>query len=318
MGGRAITCESTKNTLHPPRIPLMNRGDFVELCEVGPRDGFQFESVPISTRFKEDAIRRLLGAGLPRIQATSFVHPRRVPQMADAEVLLAALGSGQLPELSALALNLRGVERAIEVGVTTVDLSIALNEQHAADNANSTVEVGVRAASAMISRARAAGLQVQLGLQTVWGYAEPDDTPLALIDAVVDEFAGAGLESLSLADSTGMASPSSIVQVVDRVRDRVGETPIVLHLHDTRGLGLANVSAALEAGVRRFDTSLGGLGGCPFIPGATGNVATEDVAYLCERLGYETGVDIASVAAVSRDVEALVGHPLSGRMYRLA
>lgn len=295
----------------------MNLGDFVELCEVGPRDGFQFESVPIPTTFKEEAIRRLLAAGIPRIQATSFVHPKRVPQMADAEELLASLGVGQLPELSALALNLRGVERAIEAGVTTVDLSIALNEQHAADNANSTVEAGIMAASAMIARAKQAGLQIQLGLQTVWGYAQPDDTPMPLIEAVVDEFADAGLESLSLADSTGMASPATISDVVHRVRDRARETPIVLHLHDTRGLGLANVAAALEAGVRRFDTSLGGLGGCPFIPGATGNVATEDVAYLCERLGYETGVDLASVAAVSRDVEALVGHPLSGRMYRL-
>jgi hydroxymethylglutaryl-CoA lyase len=201
--------------------------------------------------------------------------------------------------------------------VTTVDLSIALNEQHAADNANSSVEAGIRAASAMIARAKDAGLEVQLGLQTVWGYAEPDDTPRELLDAVIEEFAGAGLESLSLADSTGMASPSTIAEVVERVRARAEETPIVLHLHDTRGLGLANVTAALEAGVRRFDTSLGGLGGCPFIPGATGNVATEDVAYLCERLGYETGVDIRSVAAVSRDVEALVGHSLSGRMYRL-
>ncbi|MFT4603371.1 MAG: hydroxymethylglutaryl-CoA lyase [Rhodothermales bacterium] len=293
----------------------MIRGDFVELCEVGPRDGFQFESVPIRTRFKEDAIRRLLAAGLRRLQATSFVHPKRVPQMADAEELLAALG--QRAEISALALNLRGVDRAIESGVTTVDLSIALNQQHAADNANSTVEAGVEAASVMIARAKGAGLQVQLGLQTVWGYAQPDDTPLGLIDAVVEQLAGVGLESLSLADSTGMASPDSIVQIVDRVRERAGETPIVLHLHDTRGVGLANVSAALKAGVRRFDTSLGGLGGCPFIPGATGNVATEDVAYLCERLGYETGIDIAAVAAVSRDVETLVGHPLSGRMYRL-
>ena len=316
--GRAITGESTKNTLHPPRLSLMNRGDFVELCEVGPRDGFQFESVPIPTQFKEEAIRRLLAAGLPRIQATSFVHPKRVPQMADAETLLAKLDCEQLPELSALALNLRGVDRAIAARVTTVDLSIALNEQHAADNANSTVEAGVRAASEMIGRAQAAGLQVQLGLQTVWGYSEPDDTPEALIDAVVEEFAGAGLESLSLADSTGMASPISIARVIQRVRDRAGETPIVLHLHDTRGIGLANVAAALQAGVRRFDTSLGGLGGCPFIPGATGNVATEDVAYLCDRLGYETGVDLGSVAALSRDVEALIGHPLSGRMYRLA
>ncbi|NNE70706.1 MAG: hydroxymethylglutaryl-CoA lyase [Rhodothermales bacterium] len=288
---------------------------FVELCEVGPRDGFQFETTPIPTGFKVASMQRMLDAGLRRIQATSFVHPGRVPQMADADSVLAALPRDE--RITALALNLRGVDRAIEAGVTTVDLSIALNEQHAADNANTTVEAGVRAAEEMISRARGAGLRVQLGLQTVWGYASPDDTPRALIESVVERFAQSDLESLSLADSTGMASPKSIRSVLDSVGARVGDIPLVLHLHDTRGLGLANVVAALEAGVRRFDTSLGGLGGCPFIPGATGNVATEDVAYLCERMGYDTGIDIVQVAAVSRDVEALVGRPLSGKMYRL-
>lgn len=301
---RAVTTDSVSAT-----------APFVELCEVGPRDGFQFEVTPIPTAFKVSAMRRLLEAGLKRIQATSFVHPRRVPQMADAEEVLSQLPRDR--RISALALNERGVDRAIAASVTIVDLSIALNEQHAADNANTTVEAGVTAAKAMIAKALGAGLEVQLGLQTVWGYAAPDDTPLDLIESVVGQFANSGIESLSLADSTGMASPRSIRRVLDRVSDAAGSVPIVLHLHDTRGLGLANVVEALDCGIRRFDTSLGGLGGCPFIPGATGNVGTEDVAYLCHRLGYETGIDVAAVAAISRDVEALVGHPLSGRMYRL-
>ena len=290
-----------------------------QLCEVGPRDGFQFEKVPIPTEFKLGAIRALMAAGLPRIQATSFVHPKRVPQMADAEEVLEAL----LPEassrgvvLSARALNVRGVERAVAAGVGTVDLSIALNEQHARDNANSTVEAGIEAAEEMITAA--GDRDVQLGLQTVWGYREPDDTPLSLVERVVERFAGRGLESWSLADSTGMAAPDSIRRVIRAVRRLDPETDIVLHLHDTRGLGLANIAAAVGEGVRRFDTSLGGLGGCPFIPGATGNVATEDVAYLCGRLGLATGIDVTAVAQVSREVEDLVGHPLSGRMYRIA
>lgn len=260
-------------------------------------------------------MRRLLAAGLNRIQATSFVHPRKVPQMADAEKVLSRMPRDR--RVSALALNERGVDRAIAAGVRIVDLSIALNEQHAADNANTTVEAGVTSAKAMIAKALDAGLEVQLGLQTVWGYSAPDDTPLDLIESVVGQFAHSGIESLSLADSTGMASPRSIRRVLDGVRAVAGSVPIVLHLHDTRGLGLSNVVAALDCGIRRFDTSLGGLGGCPFIPGATGNVGTEDVAYLCHRMGYETGIDVEAVAAVSREVEALVGHPLSGRMYRL-
>jgi hydroxymethylglutaryl-CoA lyase len=219
--------------------------------------------------------------------------------------------------LSALALNMKGVQRAIDAGVRMLDLSIALNEEHAGANANSTVRDGIERAERMIDVAQSAGLEVQLGFQTVWGYSAPDDTPRSLLREVFRRFGDRGLESLSLADSTGMAGPNAIRRVLDLAGTEASKTPIVLHLHDTRGLGLVNIRAALDAGVRRFDTSLGGLGGCPFIPGATGNVATEDVAYLAERLGYETGIDTRSVARVSRDVESLVGHPLSGRMYRL-
>ncbi|MFT5141416.1 MAG: hydroxymethylglutaryl-CoA lyase [Rhodothermales bacterium] len=299
-----------------------NHGEpmLIDLCDVGPRDGFQFEVVPIPTQLKLDTIRDLMSSGIRRIQATSFVHPGRVPQMADAEALLGEF----LPEataagatLSALALNMRGVERAAAAGVLCLDLSIALNETHARDNANSTVREGIRDVEAMIRTAQSEGMQVQLGLQTVWGYNAPDDTPEALILEVVQHFRGAGLESLSLADSTGMAAPPSIRRMLDNVRSADPATPIVLHLHDTRGLGLANIACALDWGVRRFDTSFGGLGGCPFIPGATGNVATEDVSYLANRLGYRTDIDVAKVAALSRRIEAHVGHPLSGRNYKL-
>ncbi|MBO6574790.1 MAG: hydroxymethylglutaryl-CoA lyase [Rhodothermales bacterium] len=294
--------------------------DFVELCEVGPRDGFQFEATPIPTAFKLRVIRGLMAAGVRRIQATSFVHPKWVPQMADAEVVLEAL----LPEasqygttLTALALNVKGVERAVAAGVGTVDLSIALNEQHAKDNANMSVQQGIDAAHAMLDAAAQAGVAAQLGLQTVWGYQEPDDTLLARVREVVAAFADRDLESLSLADSTGMASPVTIKRTVEAVRAAAPGVDLVLHLHDTRGLGMANVAAAIEAGVRRFDTSLGGLGGCPFIPGATGNIATEDTAYLVGRLGLRHGLDVPGVAAISRAVEDHVGHALSGRMYRL-
>jgi hydroxymethylglutaryl-CoA lyase len=299
-----------------------NQGEskLIDLCDVGPRDGFQFEAVPIPTQLKLDTIRGLISSGVRRIQATSFVHPGLVPQMADAEVLLEQL----LPEaaaagttLSALALNIRGVERALAAGVLYLDLSIALNETHARDNANSTVRQGIKDAEVMIQMAQSEGMQVQLGLQTVWGYNAPDDTPDALILEVVQHFREAGLESLSLADSTGLAAPPSIQRTLENVRSADPTTPIVLHLHDTRGLGLANIATALDCGVRRFDTSFGGLGGCPFIPGATGNVATEDVSHLANRLGYRTDIDAPKVAALSRRVAAHVRHPLSGRMYKL-
>jgi hydroxymethylglutaryl-CoA lyase len=300
----------------------------VSLCEVGPRDGFQFEKLPIPTERKVDWIRRLAGAGLPRVQVTSFVHPGRVPQMADAEQVVAALidGDGFPAVATGLALNLKGVERAAATGLRHVDLSIATNERHGRDNANMSVEEGVEQAFGMVRQAWELGLEVQMGFQTVWGYGHPGDTPLDQVVDLTRRFAalvspdGRRLESVSLADSTGMANPASIRRVVEAVQEAVRDVnnvPLVLHLHDTRGLGVANVIAALEAGVRRFDTSLGGLGGCPFIPGATGNVATEDVAYALRELGWETGVDIGAVSEVTREVATFLGRPLSGRVYGL-
>ncbi|WP_457654391.1 hydroxymethylglutaryl-CoA lyase [Rhodocaloribacter sp.] len=289
----------------------------VELCEVGPRDGFQFEEKLIPTDLKLEIIEGLAEAGLRRIQVTSFVHPKWVPQMADAEALVARLPKHEGVVYTGLALNMRGLERAHRAGLTHVDLSIATNETHSRDNANMTVAEGVRQAEEMIRRARDYGMQPQLGLQTVFGYAAPGDTPLAFIVELCGRFAALGVESLSLADSTGMANPVMIRERVQAVRAVIGATPLVLHLHDTRGLGMANVVAALEAGVARFDTSLGGMGGCPFIPGATGNIATEDTVYLLDQLGIETGIDLEKVAACTLRMEAFLGKRFPGKMHRL-
>jgi len=296
--------------------PMAERS--VWLCEVGPRDGFQFESTFIPTEQKRDWIHALALAGLPRIQATSFVHPRWVPQMADAEALWAMLPEVPGTRYSALALNRRGVERALKTGVGLIDLSIATHPQHARDNVNMTVEEGMDEAHAMIKMALDAGADVQLGLQTVWGYAASNDVPLDDLLRIATAFADYPLESFSLADSTGLAHPRSIQVTVRALREILPRIPLVLHLHDTRGAGLANVVAALECGVTRFDTSLGGLGGCPFIPGATGNIATEDTAALLNAIGNDTRVDVGAVSVVSREVAAFLGRPLSGKMYRLA
>jgi hydroxymethylglutaryl-CoA lyase len=287
------------------------------LCEVGPRDGFQFEDTPIPTDLKVEIITALAEAGLPRIQVTSFVHPKQVPQMADAEEVCRRLPARDDVVYTGLALNAKGVDRAAAAGLQYVDLSIATNATHARDNVNMTVEEGIQQAEAMLERAHAADLRAQLGLQTVFGYAAPGDTPLDRILAIVERFADAGLESLSLADSTGMANPVMIEERVRSVQEVVGDVPLVLHLHDTRGLGLTNVVAGLRCGITRFDTSLGGLGGCPFIPGATGNIATEDTAYLLEQMDIVTGVDIAQVAATSRRMEEVLGRPFPGKMHRL-
>lgn len=289
----------------------------VDLCDVGPRDGLQFEATPVPTDAKVAWITALADAGVPRIQVTSFVHPKWVPQMADAEEVVAQLPAREDVVYTGLVLNRRGLDRARATALRAVDLSIATNEQHSRDNANRSVDEGWRAAIDTVEAAVGSGLETQIGLQTVFGYGAPGDTPLDRVLRLLEPFVDLGVESISLADSTGMANPVLMREVVRAVQAAIGAVPLVLHLHDTRGLGLANVVAALGEGVDRFDTSFGGLGGCPFIPGATGNIATEDTVYLLEAMGIGTGIDRAAVAAMSRQAEALLGHALSGKLYRL-
>ena len=289
----------------------------VTITEVGMRDGFQFESTPIPTALKLEVLEGLVTAGVQRIQITSFVHPKWVPQMADAEEIVQHLPKKPGVIYTGLALNTRGVERAAHAGLTYVDLSISTNNQHSMDNTNMSREAAASQALEMVALAKSHGMQAQMGFQCVFGYTSPGDTPIALILEMADQFASQGIESLSLADSTGMANPLLIKQTVEAVAARAGDIPIVLHLHDTRGLGLANVVAALECGVSHFDTSIGGLGGCPFIPGATGNIATEDTVYLMESLGIQTAIDREKVGDVTKRVAGFLGRTLPGKLYKL-
>jgi hydroxymethylglutaryl-CoA lyase len=295
----------------------MTYPSFVRICEVGPRDGFQFEARPIPLDLKIRTIERLVGAGVRRIQVTSFVHPRLVPQMADAREVISRLPRRDDVTFSALALNMRGVDRAAEAGVRAIDLSIATNERHSRDNANVSVEEGLENAVQMVERCMELGLDVQIGFQTVFGYSAPGDTPVELLQHMTERFAKYQIESLSLADTTGLADPLLIHDRIARVREIAPSAPLVLHLHDTRGMGLANVIAALQANVDRFDTSFGGLGGCPFLPGASGNVATEDVVGMLHQMGIDTGVDEMRVSEIARDFASFLGHPLPGKRHTL-
>lgn len=291
--------------------------DRVELCDVGPRDGFQFEDQFIPTDLKVDTITALADAGLPRLQVTSFVHPEWVPQMKDAEAVCERLPDREDVTYAGLALNQKGLERAHVAGLSQVDLSIATHDQHSRDNANMTVEEAVTQAEGMVRYAHEHGLQAQMGFQTVFGYYAPGDTPLERVVEMSRHFAERGVESISLADSTGLANPRTIKRRVRAVQDVIGDVPLVLHVHDTRGLGLANLYAALQCGVNRFDTSLAGMGGCPFIEGATGNIATEDTVYLLDGLGVETGTDWEAVGAASARIESYLGKTFPGKLHRL-
>jgi hydroxymethylglutaryl-CoA lyase len=295
----------------------MSAPDCVKLCDVGPRDGFQFEDQFIPTDLKVEIITALADAGLPRIQVTSFVHPEWVPQMKDAEEVCRRLPERDEVTYAGLVLNPEGLERAHAAGLSHVDLSIATNDEHSRNNANRTVETAVAQAEEMVRDAQARGLEVQMGFQTVFGYRAPGDTPLDQVVEMSRHFARMGVESLSLADTTGLANPRMIKTRSRAVQDVIEDTPLVLHLHDTRGLGLANVYAALQCGVDRFDTSLAGMGGCPFVEGATGNIATEDTAYLLDELGIETGVDRAAVGRASLRIESLLEKEFPGKIHRL-
>lgn len=289
----------------------------VALCDVGPRDGFQFEEQFIPTAVKVETITALAEAGVPRIQVASFVHPEWVPQMRDAEAVCQQLPERDDVTYAGLALNQKGVERAVAAGLDQVDLSIATHDQHSRDNANVTVDEAVQEAEGMVRYAHEQGGDVQMGFQTVFGYQAPGDTPLDQVVEMGRHFADMGIESLSLADSTGLANPEMIKSRIQAVREAVAGVPLVLHLHDTRGLGLANVYAALQCGVRRFDTSLAGMGGCPFIEGATGNIATEDTVYLLDELDVETGVDRWAVGRASARIESVLGKQFPGKLHRL-
>jgi hydroxymethylglutaryl-CoA lyase len=289
------------------------------LCEVGPRDGFQFEEQFIPTALKAELIEALAEAGLRRIQVTSFVHPKKAPQMSDAEELVQGLPERDDVTYTGLALNRRGLERAEAAGLGQVDLSIATSDRHSRNNAGMSAAEAADEAEEMVRWALDRGLSVQMGFQTVFGYETPGDIPLETITALAERFARFPLESLSLADTTGMANPQMVRRRVEAVRTAAPDAvpPLVLHLHDTRGLGLANVCAALEVGVERFDTSLAGMGGCPFVPDAAGNIPTEDTAYLMEQLGRDPGVDYRRVAAASRRIEDVLGKRFPGRLHRL-
>ena len=291
--------------------------DSVTITEVGMRDGFQFEDQPISTATKIETLNGLIKAGVKRIQVTSFVHPKWVPQMADAEDICQNLPD--IPEMTytALALNVRGVVRANNAGIRNIDLSISTNDTHSKDNANMSREDAMEHALEMVEHAKSYGMNIQMGFQCVFGYKKPGDTPLELVLNMTEQFLASGLDSLSLADSTGMANPKLIKKTVQAVSAITKDIPIVLHLHDTRGLGLANVYAALENGITHFDTSLGGLGGCPFIPGATGNIATEDTVYMLESMGVKTGINLEKLSTVTSNIASILGRDLPGKLYRL-
>ncbi len=293
----------------PPRVTLL---------EVGPRDGFQFEQVVIPTELKLEMIHGLIAAGLKNIQVTSFVNPRKVPQMADAEELVRRLPKGAGVCFSGLVLNRIGLERASRSGLGAVEISVSASDSHSRRNTGMPLAVAVAQGQELVRMAVREGLQVRASVQCAFGCVQEGHVPEERVQDILAAFKASGAHSLALADTTGMATPTTVKRLLRRVLPTTDSVPLALHLHDTRGLGLVNLMAGLECGLTQFDTAFGGLGGCPFVEGAAGNIATEDTLYLLAALGVATGVDGAAVASCSCRLATFLGKTFAGKLYRLA
>jgi len=282
----------------------------VILMEVGPRDGFQIEKTifPLSTKI--GLIQALAASGIPIIQVASFVRPDRVPQMADVDEMLAQLPRPTGVRFSGLVLNEKGVTRAHAAGLDQVEVVVSASESHSRKNSGMGRIQAVAAAEKMVDLAHGRGMQVRFSIACAFGCAYEGKVSASRIVDMAGTFLEKQVAGLGLGDTTGMAHPRAVRDLLARLVPMTGATPITLHFHDTRGLGLVNVMAALECGIRHFDCAYGGLGGCPFVPDAAGNIATEDTAYLMHTLGIETGIDIAAVARVTAQTEAIVGRRL--------
>ena len=289
----------------------------VTLIEVGPRDGFHFEKQMIPTEMKVEIINDLVEAGLKHIQVASFVNPARVPQMADAEEVVNRLPASQGIVFSGLVLNPRGLQRALQAGLNHVEISISISDTHSRKNAGVSFDRAFSGMMGMIQLARAEGIGVRAGIQCAFGCVYEGRVSQERIFQLVQYYASQKVDAIALSDTTGMADPMSVMRLLQTLTPACGDIPIILHLHDTRGLGLANLMAALECGVNQFDTAVAGMGGCPFVRGAAGNIATEDTVHLMNAMGLGTGVDIAAVSKCSRRLEDYLAKRFPGRMHRL-
>lgn len=279
----------------------------VLLQEVGLRDGLQNEPRILEPRVRAELAGRLVDAGLPRIQIGSFVNPKLVPQMAGTDHLWKSLRKKNGVRYSALVLSPRGLEQAIGAGVPHVEIYVSASETHSMKNANLGVDKALDEASGMIQRAVAANVGVTAGVMCAFGCFYEGEVPLERVLEIVAALEAHGPLEIGLADTTGMGTPDHVQRVLQSVEETISLDRVGLHLHDTRGLGSANLRAALECGVRRFDCSVAGLGGCPFIPGAPGNLSTEKTIETLALLGYETGVDVEAVRSIGVDMGILLG-----------
>jgi hydroxymethylglutaryl-CoA lyase len=292
----------------------------VEIVEVGPRDGLQNEDVVVDTATKVSLIERMLDAGVRRVEATSFVHPKRVPQMAGAEEVMAAVPrtapDGSHVDHIGLVLNERGLDRALAAGVGEVNVVVVATETFSQRNQGVGVDGMLDAWQRIARRARDAGLRTSVTISAAFGCPFEGEVPAQRVVEIADRAATAGPDEIALADTIGVGVPPQVTGLVRAVREEVGGIPLRCHFHNTRNTGFANVVAALDAGVAALDASVGGIGGCPFAPAATGNIATEDLIYLLDRMGVTHGVDLELASRTAEWIGDQLGSTVPGLLSR--
>jgi hydroxymethylglutaryl-CoA lyase/(R)-citramalyl-CoA lyase len=286
----------------------------VEVVDVGPRDGLQNEDKTLVPETRAELCDRLAAAGLPRVEAASFVNPKRVPQMAGAEEVMAAIDRRPGTLYAGLVLNERGYERAVEAGVDEVRYAFPVSETFAQRNQNTTVEDATQLASRLVERSRLDGVRVSITLSAAFG--DPFDGPVepGHVLRIAEKVAAANPDEIVLADTIGVGVPAQVRELVGGVLD-FGST-VGCHFHDTRNTGIANAMAAVESGATVLDAAVGGTGGCPFAPRATGNIATEDLVYLLHGMGHETSIDLDALIEVAEWMAQQLGKELPGQVYK--
>jgi hydroxymethylglutaryl-CoA lyase len=288
----------------------------VTITEVGPRDGFQIEPEFIPTDRKVEVVDLLSEAGLPSIEVTSFVHPRVVPQLRDAEEVMARIRRRPSTRYAALVPNDKGAVRAVDAGVDEIRTVVSASESHNLANVNMTIAESLDRLRAVMQVAERARVPVSCGISTSFGCPFEGEVPLERLESLVARLVDLGARHIGLADTTGMANPVQVQRTLEHLIPRFPGVEWTLHTHDTRALAIPNILAAMECGVTAFDASIGGLGGCPFAPGASGNVCTEDLVHALHAMGVETGIDLDRLIVVARRVQEIVGRTLPGQIVK--
>ena len=288
----------------------------VKVTEVGPRDGFQSEKTILKTADKIDVINNLIDAGFPRIEVSSFVSPKAIPQLADAATILENVKRNNETTLAALVPNARGALRAVDAKLDEIVVFLSASESHNKKNVNRSVKDSLIGFKEIAEIAGKNNIPIQGDIATAFGCPFEGNVSAKRLAEISKEYKMMGFKGVTLGDTTGMATPTVVTEAVNAIRDMVPDFDITLHFHNTRGIGLANVMTGLNLGITNYESCFGGMGGCPFAPNATGNICSEDLIYLLHEMGIETGINLEQLINIAKKVETLVGHKLPGQVMR--